>query len=218
MLYRVLADVVVVVHLAFVAFVAVGGFVAWRWPRALGAHLAAVAWGAGIVVVGWDCPLTAVERWARRRGGETVDGAGFVDRYLEGVLYPGDLTSHLRVVVAVAIATSWWVLWRRRRRLEAARSVRCAGGGDHEGGLGVEELTPVVGGPQLVEPLHDVIGAEVGVSSVLPSAAVPSTTRARRSTDPVARIAPAPRVEHPTPRRPAPRRAGELAVDGEPRH
>ncbi len=114
-LYRALADVVVVVHLAFVVFVAVGGFIAWRWPRVLGAHLASAAWGAGIVVVGWDCPLTTVERWAQRRGGETVDGAGFVDRYLEGVLYPGDLTPLLRVVVVVAIATSWLVLWRRHR-------------------------------------------------------------------------------------------------------
>lgn len=129
MTYRVLADVVVVVHLAFVAFVAVGGFVAWRWPRALGAHLAAVAWGAGIVVVGWECPLTAVERWARRRGGETVDGAGFVDRYLEGVLYPGDLTPHLRVVVAAAIITSWWVLWRRHRRPAHAAPEPDVGGG-----------------------------------------------------------------------------------------
>lgn len=151
MLYRALADVVVVVHLAFVAFVAVGGFVAWRWSRVLGAHLAAVAWGAGIVVVGWDCPLTAVERWARRRGGETVDGAGFVDRYLEGVLYPGDLTPHLRLVVIVAIAMSWWVLWRRHRRPAAPESAGSAGS-DHERGREGDELPPIVGRRPLLTP------------------------------------------------------------------
>jgi len=171
--YRGLADVVVVVHLGFVAFVALGGFIAWRWPRALGAHLAAVAWGAGIVVVGWDCPLTAVERWARRRGGETVDGAGFVDRYLEGVLYPGDLTPYLRVVVAVAIAGSWWVLWYRHRRRPPAASM--------PGGSAMRRSRTTGAGPTTIEPAAPNSGrpaSRMGTASRLRGARIRSGGRA----------------------------------------
>ncbi|NUS01143.1 MAG: DUF2784 family protein, partial [Nonomuraea sp.] len=31
MMYRLIADAVMVVHFAFLAYLAVGGFIAWRW-------------------------------------------------------------------------------------------------------------------------------------------------------------------------------------------
>lgn len=116
MLPDLLADVVIVVHLAFVLYVALGGFLAWRWPRTWPLHLAAVAYGAGIVVVGWSCPLTDLERALRRAAGGAVPTEGFVERWVEGVLYPGDLTPQMRVLAAVAIGVSWAVILRRRRR------------------------------------------------------------------------------------------------------
>jgi len=41
-LYRLRADLVVVVHIAFIVFVAIGGFLAWRWPRLVCAHVPVV--------------------------------------------------------------------------------------------------------------------------------------------------------------------------------
>lgn len=127
MIERGLADAVVVLHAAFVLFVALGGVLAWRWRHVLPVHVAAVAWGVGIVLVGFDCPLTSIERALRERGGETVSDVGFVDRYVEGVVYPEAYTPLLRAVAAVLIAASWaaparrWVSrrppgrWPRRR-------------------------------------------------------------------------------------------------------
>ena len=69
MVFRLLADAVVVVHFAFVVFVAVGGLLAWRWPRVLVLHVPAVIWGVGIVTVGYECPLTPLERHLRELGG-----------------------------------------------------------------------------------------------------------------------------------------------------
>ena len=111
-----LADAVVVLHLAFIAFVVFGGFLAlragWvRWP-----HLAAVAYGAGIVAIGWSCPLTDIERDLREAGGDEASSRGFVERYLEGVIYPGDQTATMRVLAALAIAVSWALLLRQHRR------------------------------------------------------------------------------------------------------
>ena len=122
MVYRALADAVVVVHVAFIVFVAAGGLLAWRWPRVLWAHVPAVAWGLGGVTVGVDCPLTPLEKALRRRGGEPAYEGGFVDRYVEGVMFPESFTPVLRAVAAALIVAGWaGALVRARRTGEPGR-------------------------------------------------------------------------------------------------
>jgi len=67
--------------IAWLACIAAGGFLAWRWPWAVWPHLGAVSWGVALVVAGLDCPLTAAEDWSRQRAGEPPLTAGFVDRF-----------------------------------------------------------------------------------------------------------------------------------------
>src|SRR6266540_3228451 len=100
MLYGLLADFVVIVHLGFITFVAVGGLLAWRWPRLFGVHLPAVVYAAAIVTVGFDCPLTPLEKHFRRLAGQPAYAGGFVNHYLTNVVYPGGLTPLLRAVAA----------------------------------------------------------------------------------------------------------------------
>jgi uncharacterized protein DUF2784 len=117
--YAGLADLVLVVHLAFILFVAVGGFVAWRWPRVLWAHLLAVAYAAAIVTVGFDCPLTGLEKHFRRLAGGPVYRGGFVDHYLTDVIYPGRLLGLLRWLIVVGIVVGYsgsYLRWRRAGR------------------------------------------------------------------------------------------------------
>lgn len=119
MLYRVLADVTVVVHLAFIAYVVVGGFVAWRWPNTIWLHLCAAAWGFASIVVGIDCPLTALENWARSGAGAAqLPSTGFIDHYLTGVIYPDSALAVVRLAAASAVVLSWagFVLIRSRSR------------------------------------------------------------------------------------------------------
>lgn len=110
--YRTVADVAVVLHFGFLAFLVVGGFAALRWRWVLWLHLAAAAWSLGIVVVGQQCPLTALERWATVRAGGQAPERGFIDRYVEGVVYPGALTGPVRALVALVVITSWMLAWR----------------------------------------------------------------------------------------------------------
>lgn len=79
-------------HLGFLLFVALGGFLAWRHRWVAGPHVVAVGWGLATVVVGVGCPLTYWEDPAPDGSGDQGLPRGFVDTYLTGVIYP---TEHL---------------------------------------------------------------------------------------------------------------------------
>ena len=117
--WKVLADAIVLTHLAFVVFVVVGGFLAWRWPRAALAHLPALAWGLWIELSGAICPLTPLENHLRSLAGEAGYPGGFVEHYLLPVLYPAALTRDTQWVLAALllvlnIAAYGGVLMRER--------------------------------------------------------------------------------------------------------
>jgi len=114
-LYRLLADLVVVVHLLFIVFVAVGSLLAVRSPRLVFVHVPVVLWAAAIVTIGFTCPLTPLEKAFRERAGTTSYDGGFIDHYLDGVVYPGRYTTVARLLVAVAILVGYLVLLARRR-------------------------------------------------------------------------------------------------------
>ena len=114
MIDRLLADLVMVVHFGFLVFVALGGFVAWRWPRWIAAHLLAVGWGVITVAFHVTCPLTYVENYFHRRAGEPELGsAGFIDQYLENVVYPEHYTPLIWTAVGVVVVFSWIGAYRR---------------------------------------------------------------------------------------------------------
>jgi hypothetical protein len=121
MLYRLLADAVVVLHLGFVGFVVLGGLLALRWPRAAWVHLPAAVWGVWLEFTGRICPLTPLEGWLRRQGGGAGYSASFVEHYVLPVLYPAALTRELQwalggIVIAVNAAVYAAVLLARRSR------------------------------------------------------------------------------------------------------
>lgn len=118
MVYRLLADFVVVVHFAFILFVAGGALLAWRRPWLLWLHVPSLGWALAGITVGVPCPLTSVEKSLRDLAGQEGYAGGFVDQYIEGVVYPGSLTPLLRAVAAVAIVAGYAGL---RLRRDAAR-------------------------------------------------------------------------------------------------
>jgi hypothetical protein len=128
MAFRLLADALVVLHLAFVAFVVLGGLLALRWPRAAWVHLPAAAWGAWIEVAGWICPLTPLENRLREQGGGPTYAVSFVEQYLVPVLYPSTLSRELQwalggLVVMVNAGVYAWVVARMRRARARSRAV-----------------------------------------------------------------------------------------------
>lgn len=116
MLYRVLADGVVIVHLGYIAFVATGALLSWRWRRLLWLHVPAVAWAVVIVVLQQPCPLTPLEKRLRRAAGDAGYPGGFIDHYLTGVIYPHGWLGLAQALVAAAVVVGYAGLILRSRR------------------------------------------------------------------------------------------------------
>ena len=125
-MYSLAADGVLVLHLAFVLFVALGALLTLWWPRIAWVHIPAAAWGAAIEFGGWICPLTPLENALRARAGEAPYGGDFVARYLVPVIYPEGLTREAQIVlgilvVAVNVAVYGLVLRRRQQKSSTSR-------------------------------------------------------------------------------------------------
>jgi hypothetical protein len=114
-----LAEAVVLLHFGFVLFVIFGGLLALRWRRAVWLHLPAAAWGALIEFTGWICPLTPLEHWLRRQGGQAAYQGGFVEHYILPVLYPHGLTRTIQLILGLlGVGINllvYSILWRRRQ-------------------------------------------------------------------------------------------------------
>lgn len=119
--YRLLANVVLALHMAVVAFVA-GGFVLvvignlrrWRWVNALWfrlAHLGAIAVVVAQAWLGVTCPLTSLEIWLRAKAHVATYAGGFIEHWLRRLLYY-DAPSWVFVVAyslfGLLVLATWW--------------------------------------------------------------------------------------------------------------
>jgi hypothetical protein len=105
-------------HLAYLAYLPSGGFLALRWPRSIAVHIPVVLWGIGVVVFELPCPLTELEQRLRARAGlDLLPESGFIDQYIDGTLYPSNRTGAAQALAFCAAAVSWVMLaWQRQRR------------------------------------------------------------------------------------------------------
>jgi hypothetical protein len=117
-LWRALADVVMVAHGTLLLFFVVGAFLAWRWPKLIWFHLGIVVWNLVIVLVDFGCPVTATEKFFRREGGESVYPGGYIQHYLNGHLWPDGATPIAEKVGFGLVVTGYagfFVVWRRAK-------------------------------------------------------------------------------------------------------
>ena len=122
MWFRLLADLLVVAHFAFVIFVVLGGLLVLRHPRLAWLHLPAAAWGAAIEFTGWICPLTPWEQSLRQLGGQAGYTGGFVEHYLLPVLYPSGLTISIQLVLGLLVVGVNALVYRAVLHRRAQRS------------------------------------------------------------------------------------------------
>lgn len=120
--YLMLADGVLLIHLAFVLFVAAGGILVYYRPKLAWVHLPCVAWGALIEFFGWICPLTPLENYLRVRGGAGGYEESFVGRYLISIIYPQVLTPRIQMILGAAVlginAVGYALIWHHFKKLK----------------------------------------------------------------------------------------------------
>jgi hypothetical protein len=127
MRYRALADAILLLHLGFVLWVALGGLLVLRWRALAWLHLPAALWGAYVELSGGICPLTPLEVLLRERGGAAGYDGGFIEHYVQMWIYPAGLTRGVQIGLGIAVfivnaAIYWWLFHGApRRRSRGAR-------------------------------------------------------------------------------------------------
>jgi hypothetical protein len=97
------ADGLVLLHAVFIAFVALGGFLALRWPVMAYLHLPCLLWGIAIELGGFICPLTPLEVQWRLAAGEGGYNGGFIDHYIMPLIYPAGLTRGTQILLGFVL-------------------------------------------------------------------------------------------------------------------
>ncbi len=120
MIYRILAELLLVVHLAFILFVVFGGFAVLKWHWLAWVHLPVAGWGAIVELKSWVCPLTPWENKLRVLAGQEGYDEGFIEHYIMPVIYPPGLTRDIQttlglLVVAINLVLYGVVLYRMFR-------------------------------------------------------------------------------------------------------
>ena len=113
---RWLADLILIVHFAFVLFITggllliwIGAMAGWSWVRNFKfriAHLAAICLVAGEALIGMACPLTVWEDALRGTSNDT----SFIARWLHQLLFysfPDWVFTAAYVVFALVVAATW---------------------------------------------------------------------------------------------------------------
>ena len=101
--YKLLADFVLLLHLAFIIFVIFGGLLAlknlnWAWL-----HVPAAVWGGLVEFAGWFCPLTPLENWLRFRADDGTYQESFIAHYLLPLIYPTELTRNVQIILGAGV-------------------------------------------------------------------------------------------------------------------
>jgi len=103
MFYRLLAELVVLLHLVFIVFVVGGGALALKWPWIALVHIPCALWGAMIELFRWHCPLTPLENWLRQATGGEPYAGGFIEHYIVPLVYPGAITRNMQIALGIAV-------------------------------------------------------------------------------------------------------------------
>lgn len=103
LLYRVAADLLVLLHLVFILFVVAGGFAVFKWPWMAFLHIPAAIWGALIEYRNWVCPLTPLENRLRQLAGDDGYSEGFIEHYILPLVYPPGLTRDLQTTLGTIV-------------------------------------------------------------------------------------------------------------------
>lgn len=103
MIYRLLADLILILHFCFVLFAVFGGLLVLRWRWLWKLHIPAIVWGFMVQYFVWICPLTSWENYFRELGGEAGYEGDFIEYYISAIIYPGFISLQTHLLLAILL-------------------------------------------------------------------------------------------------------------------
>jgi len=120
MIYFILADLVLIMHLMFIIFVIFGGILVLKWHSIIWFHIPSAIWGILIEFKGWICPLTYLENYLRETVDTTKYSGDFIQHYLTPVIYPSLLTIEIQYLLGITVflvnLIIYSMVWRHRKK------------------------------------------------------------------------------------------------------
>ncbi|TVT57693.1 MAG: DUF2784 domain-containing protein [Azoarcus sp. PHD] len=117
--YNALADAALLLHFGVVLFVVlglpaliIGNRAGWSWVNGFGVRLAHVLAIVVVALQAWleqYCPLTILESWLRKQGGQSVHARSFIEHWVQCVLY---YEAPLWVFATIYTGFGLLVVWR----------------------------------------------------------------------------------------------------------
>ena len=111
MLYKFLADFVLLLHLTFILFVMFGGLLVYKKPKFIWLHIPIVIWGILISLFRWVCPLTPLENYFRSIAGQEGFEGGFINHYIIPLIYPEGFGPDMGIIFAIIVFTGNGIIY-----------------------------------------------------------------------------------------------------------
>ncbi len=122
MVWKVAADVVVVVHLLWIAFIIGGALIGRRLAWVMWVHIGALIFSVLLQVFGWICPFTYLEVWLRLQHDPALSYTGaFIAHYAERLVYLRTSREAVLIGTLLVVVLSAWAYWPRIRSSAATR-------------------------------------------------------------------------------------------------
>lgn len=119
MVYKLLADAVVIVHFLWILFLITGAFFGVRQRHIKALHIGGLGFAFIMQVFGWYCPLTYLEFWLRSRHDPTLTYRGsFIVYYMEKLIYIELPISAIFALTILLISFNAWYYLRKRNMIK----------------------------------------------------------------------------------------------------
>jgi len=118
MLFKILADAVVITHFLWIVFLIFGAMAGRRYRSIKYLHISGLVCALALQAFDWYCPLTHLEVWLRARHdpGQAYSGS-YIIHYLEKVIYL-EVDRWIIVVLTIALCGANALIYSRGRRVK----------------------------------------------------------------------------------------------------
>jgi hypothetical protein len=115
--FSILADIVVFIHLLWIIFLIMGALPGIRYPVVKIIHIAGLAFSVIIQIAGWYCPLTHLEAWLRMRHDPALSYSGsFIMHYMERIVYLEVSRLTIFIFTILLVILNVWIYGRTKKK------------------------------------------------------------------------------------------------------